>query len=129
MCKSFSDVERQAAEYRHSIERQSAEQYARTQLQISESRLSQERQAAEYKLGLELDAHRNREAIQRQLAECCCEIKERVLTTSCETKELVRHLNNDRYRDGLIEARQEIALLRALAAARDPCPQPDPRPH
>jgi hypothetical protein len=126
MCSSFGNVERQAADYRHSIERQASDNKNHLQLQMSEARLSQERQAAEYKLSLELDAHRNREAIQRQLAECCCEIKEKVIKESCATREVISEQNNNRYRDSLIESRNENMFLRFANSNNDRSPGPTP---
>lgn len=61
---------------------------------------------------IQIEALKNKEELARQIAECCCENKALILETSHKTEDLVRKLDEQRLRDELAKAREELIGLR-----------------
>jgi len=60
-----------------------------------------ELQAANNTAAIQLEALKSKGDIMDKMAECCCEIKERVEASGCSIKDLIRSSDNDRLRDAL----------------------------
>lgn len=60
-----------------------------------------ELQAANNTAAIQLEALKSKGDIMDKMAECCCEIKERVDASGCSIKDLIRSTDNDRLRDAL----------------------------
>ena len=105
-------VDRNVTESKCSIERQAAEYKASVEHNILMSKCTLERQAAENKASIELEALKNKEALARQMAECCCEVKEKIEQRFCETNQLIREIDSNRIRDQLNDAKQENLFLK-----------------
>jgi len=67
------------------ILRQEFEHYAASKLQ-----------AAEYKCSIELQAYKNKQELAAQLAECCCELKEKIVCRDDRTDELIQNIEDTR---------------------------------
>lgn len=75
-----------------------------------------QKQASDNYASVQLDALKNKEALARQMAECCCELKERVANTAAATQALIRDTETARLRDSLAAASQENLILRLRGA-------------
>lgn len=58
------------------------------------------------------EALKNAMNASKELAECCCELKGKIEHTAKETQDAVYNIENNRLRDNLLVARDEINLLR-----------------
>lgn len=65
-------------------------------------------------------ADRNTAALQASLAECCCEQKELIIERTGRTEGLIRQLDEDRVREELRFAREELTALRLRASLAPP---------
>lgn len=83
------------------VERQASDNYAAIQLE-----------AAKNKASLELEALKNKEVLAAQLAQCCCEIKESILSSASTTQLLIRDTESNRVRDALAASATENLILR-----------------
>ena len=81
----------------------------------TENRLG--RQADTNAASIQLEAFKHKESLARQLAECCCELKEKIDHRSNETNLLIREVDTQRVRDELIKANTENLLLRLKPAS------------
>jgi hypothetical protein len=127
--------------------------FASNQLELQKVKEGLACQASTYNAAAILDAHRNREAIQKDLAEaryealksqqyltdkmgeCCCEIKEAVVSSAGATQGMFQASETARVRDALSAAVAENAALRfrreerrESACAPTPYPYPYPYP-
>jgi len=109
---SAKDIELRLAENKGSLKKQAAEYYGTLRLEVAQSRASVERQAVENYASLQLEACRTKDAIMSKMAECCCELKQKV----GETQQLVRELDAGRIRDALTAANTENLILRLSGA-------------
>jgi len=96
------------------------------QLEMSKMQHVLERQASDNVKFVELDALRNKEHLARQLAECCCEIKEKIGESADKTNALISTLDLNKTRDELAKINTENMMLRLKASdpcckERDPC--------
>lgn len=106
-----------------SIKEQNSDQHGRIIHEIGKSRDDLYAQAANYALSqaqslgsnfaaIQLESAKNFAAVQAKMAECCCEIKESVITTANTTQQLIQTNENARIRDALAAANQENMVLR-----------------
>ena len=114
---SITCTEKQVLETKYELARQACEYNGSTEIHIIESKCALERRAAYNRASFELYAHKNREAIQRQLAECRCEIKEKIAGTN----ELIREIDSNRIRDALNDAKQDNLFLRLAQQSKCGC--------
>jgi len=94
--------------------------HSQTQLQLSETENRLGRQASENVAAIQLEACKNREAISKQLAECCCELKEKIDIRATETNLLIRETENQRVRDALNAANTENMLMKLVKSTSGP---------
>jgi len=87
--------------------------------EVGESKLESAKQyasvlleAAKAKAEIELEALKNTTKIKDKIAECCAETHMLIKETACETKELVRSVEEKRLRERLEEAQDEARALR-----------------
>lgn len=64
------------------------------------------------------EALKNTQTLSAQLAECCCEVKGKIGDVSHKLDDTVRTLDNQRVRDALNTANNEVNLLRVLDGTR-----------
>lgn len=130
--RSQNSVEKEVIHAKCDLERQAADNSSLARLQLSEAKGSIELdacknkdalaskmdchysdlkfQAAENKHSIEIEAMRNKDALARQLAECCCELKERIDCKTGRTDELINRLETDKLREQLATARTESVI-------------------
>lgn len=90
-----------------------AEKYHGVQrLDICETENRLQKQASDNYASVQLEALRNRVALEREMAQCCCELKERISNTADETQSLVRSNETARLRDALLATTQQNLFLR-----------------
>jgi hypothetical protein len=98
ICKAKGDLERQAADntamlkYKSlknkcELEKQASDNFAAIQTKAIENRAALAKQAAENHASSQLLAFQNKEALSKQLADCCCDLKQLVISQHCEIKE------------------------------------------
>jgi hypothetical protein len=98
---SHKDVLLEMAKNSCALERQASDNYAAIQLE-----------ACKNKASLELEALKNKESLAAQMAECCCEIKESIISSAATTQLLVRDIESNRVRDALNASNTENLILR-----------------
>jgi len=84
---------------------------AKTSLEIAKSEASISKQSALEAASIQMEAMKNQLLLQKQMSDCCCEIKEKISESSDKTNDLINTINNDHYRDNLIESREASLLL------------------
>jgi len=70
-----------------------------------------ELQAATNAAAIQLDAVKNKNEIMQKMAECCCDLKERISSSETSIKELVKSLDTERIRDALKAAETKNLIL------------------
>jgi hypothetical protein len=125
--------DRRESEHYEKVRRSAAEHFAQTNLAISKSEalLAQQAsnnfgkaqldlcktenalalQAANNFANIQLEALKNKEQLAKQMAECCCEIKELVITTSGTTQDVVKANEDARLRDNIRALETQNLLL------------------
>jgi hypothetical protein len=92
----FCDVKSTVLKTQNELERQAGANYADLKFQ-----------AAENKSAIILDSTQNANAISKQLAECCCEIKEKISMRADQTDFLINSIEKERIRDQLRAAQND----------------------
>lgn len=106
------DLSRQAGDYfaksqvdlikvENSLGRQADHNFANVQKQVCDLGARLELQAANNTAAIQIEALKTKGDILQKMADCCCEIKEKVITTSDSVKELVKDQDASRLRDAL----------------------------
>ena len=83
-------VENELLRSRNQIEVQAAQNYANLQIEAFKNKEGLAAQAATNYAASQLQASTNTASIMSKLADCCCEIKETVLTTAAATQDTVK---------------------------------------
>lgn len=95
---------------------ESAKQFGSMSLENEKNKNSIERQASDNYANIQMEAQKNKDALALQLAECCCELKEAVISTASVTQLLIRDTESARVRDALTASTTENLILRLSAA-------------
>jgi hypothetical protein len=80
--------------------------------QMSEGFSSTQLEAAKNFAAIQLEAKQNKFELSQQLAECCCEMKEKLIETASATQQLIQANETSRLRDSLASANNENLFLR-----------------
>jgi hypothetical protein len=80
--------------------------------QMSDGFAAVQLEAAKNYSAIQLEAKQNKFELSRQLADCCCEMKEKLIETASATQQLIRDQENNRLRDSLAAANNENLYLR-----------------
>lgn len=91
---------------------QAEKNHGQKRLDLCEFENRLQKQASDNYAGVQLEAYKNRAALEHQLAECCCELKERIAVTANETQSLIRSNETARLRDALAATAQQNLVLR-----------------
>ncbi len=100
---------------RAKLSEQAAKNTGKIQFEAEKNKCHLERQASDNFNTLRFEAEKNKSFAERQLAECCCELKEKIDDRATKTDELIRREELSRLREELAEARQ-ASLLAAITA-------------
>jgi len=95
----------------NSLGRQSDHNFAALQKQISDVGCKVELQAANNYAAIQIEALKSKGDIMQKMAECCCEIKEKVGSSEDAIKGLVSQFDTSRLRDALHLAETRNAFL------------------
>jgi hypothetical protein len=98
----------QASNNTASIQLENAKNFAQSQIEIGK----------QFAIAA-LTAANNKSDLEKQMAECCCEIKQSVLTTASATQSLIQSTDASRIRDSLASANQENLILRLSGRCHD----------
>lgn len=71
-----------------------------------------QRQAADNYVAIQLESVKNKCELVAKLAECCCEIKESILSSANTTQGIIRENESNRLRDALQNSTTENLILR-----------------
>lgn len=80
--------------------------------QMSEGFSATQLEAAKNFAAIQLEAKQNKFELSQQLAECCCEMKEKLIETASATQQLIQANETSRLRDSLASANSENLFLR-----------------
>jgi hypothetical protein len=80
--------------------------------QMSEGFAATQLEAAKNFAAIQLEAKQNKFELAQAMAECCCDIKERIATSAAATQQLIRENETSRLRDSLASANSENLFLR-----------------
>ncbi len=80
--------------------------------QMSEGFSATQLEAAKNFAAIQLEAKQNKFELSQQLAECCCEMKEKLIETASATQQLIQANETSRLRDSLASANNENLFLR-----------------
>lgn len=105
----------------NSLGRQADHNFASVQKQISDVGCRIELQGANNTAAIQIEALKNKGDIMQKLAECCCEVKEKISASSDSIKDLVKSYDTDRLRDALQISEAKNAYFQY---SRPPCGPP-----
>lgn len=80
--------------------------------QMSDGFAATQLEAAKNFAAIQLEAKQNKFELSQQLAECCCEMKEKLIETASATQQLIQANETSRLRDSLASANSENLFLR-----------------
>lgn len=80
--------------------------------QMSDGFAAAQLEAAKNFGAIQLEAKQNKFELSRQLADCCCEMKEKLIETASATQQLIQANETSRLRDSLASANSENLFLR-----------------
>ena len=80
--------------------------------QMSDGFAAVQLEAAKNFGAIQLEAKQNKFELSRQLADCCCEMKEKLIETASATQQLIQANETSRLRDSLANANSENLFLR-----------------
>lgn len=114
--KGFGSIERQACEYNGSVKldvcnavnvlsKQASDGFSATLLEMCKNTSA-----------IQMEAFKNKSELAAQLAECCCEMKTKLVETTASTQDLIRSNEQNRLRDALAASTQENLILRLKTA-------------
>ena len=103
----FAKSQQDLVKVENSLGRQSDNIHAQTMLKLG----SLELQSANNFAAIQLEAAKNKSDIYSALAECCCEVKERIGSSEASVKDLVNSNENNRLRDSLQSAETRNLVL------------------
>lgn len=96
----------------HIFERQASDNFAVVTRQAAENKCAIELLGFKHTAELQASAEKRANALERQMAECCCEMKELVISKADATDKLIREIDSNRIRDALSDAKNEIIALK-----------------
>jgi hypothetical protein len=97
------------------IQLQASQYFGQTELDISGVKNKLELQAAQNTAQVQLEALKNKNEISAQLAECCCELKRLVQSSSQTTQQVLQEIENNRIRDALSAANTENLISKLMS--------------
>jgi hypothetical protein len=97
------------------IQLQASQYFGQTELDISGVKNKLELQAAQNTAQVQLEALKNKNEISAQLAECCCELKHLVQSSSQTTQQVLQEIENNRIRDALSAANTENLISKLMS--------------
>lgn len=88
--QNYANIQIEAAKNKEALGMQAAQNYANSQIELLKTKDALALQAAQNFAASQLQASTNAADIANKLAECCCEIKETVLTTAGATQDAIK---------------------------------------
>ena len=88
--QNYANIQIEALKNKEALGMQAAQNYANSQIELLKTKDALALQAAQNYAASQLQASTNAASIADKLAECCCEIKETVLTTSSATQDAIK---------------------------------------
>ena len=107
----FAATNLQIAKSEALLAQQAASNFGKAQLDLCKTENAIQLQAANNYANIQLEALKNKEQLAKQMAECCCEIKELVITTSGTTQDVVKNAETERLRDSLRSLETQNMIL------------------
>jgi hypothetical protein len=89
--QNYANIQIEAFKNKEGLASQAAQNYANSQIELLKSKDALALQTAQGFAASQLEASKNTSSILDKLAECCCEVKETVLTTSAATQDAVKN--------------------------------------
>lgn len=122
------DVKYTVAKAENALGRQADHNYASSQRHLSDVGARLELQAANNTAAIQIEALKTKGDIMQKMAECCCEIKEKVSTSEDSLKALIQSTDSNRLRDALALAQTQNVFLQRPHCGYPPFPFPPPSP-
>ena len=97
------------------IQLQASQYFGKTELDIAGVKSKLEIQAAQNTANVQLEALKHKNEISAQLAECCCELKQIVQSSSQTTQQVLQEIENNRIRDALSAANTENLISKLMS--------------
>lgn len=107
----FAATNLQIAKSESFLAQQAASNFGKAQLDLCKTENALQLQAANNYANIQLEALRNKEQLSKQMADCCCEIKELVITTAGATQDVVKNAEAERLRDSLRSLETQNLIL------------------
>lgn len=97
---------------------QSAQGFAKVSSDVKDSQAKLELQAAQNTASIQLEAQKTKLDIISKMAECCCEIKEKISASDASTKVLIQSVETAGLRDQLQQAQTQNLVFQACGSGR-----------
>ena len=88
--QNYANIQIEAFKNKEGLASQAAQNYANSQIELLKAKDALSLQTSQGFAATQLEASKNTASILDKLAECCCEVKETVLTTSAATQDAVK---------------------------------------
>lgn len=89
--QNYANIQIEAFKNKEGLASQAAQNYANSQIELLKAKDALALQNAQGFAATQLEASKNTASILDKLAECCCEVKEAVITTSATTQDTVKN--------------------------------------
>ena len=96
---------------------QASDNFGHTQVGLNAIKGKLELQAAQNVAQIQLEAIKNKSSLSAQLAECCCELKQIVISSAQTTQQVLQEIENNRIRDSLSVANTENLISRLSSSS------------
>jgi hypothetical protein len=107
---SSKDIQLELCKSTEKLTLQASENVGKVECCIKDIKSHIDLQIAEVISQLHLEALNNIKVLSSQMMECCCELKELMISTNHATQQLVRELENNRMKDALTSANMELMM-------------------
>lgn len=100
------------------LQLQNAQGFCKVSADVKDSQAKLELQAAQNTAAIQLEAQKTKLDIISKMAECCCELKEKISASDASTKALIQSVETAGLRDQLQQAQTQNLVFQACGSGR-----------
>lgn len=112
IANSKAAVELKVLKAQCELERQAADNRAFLEKDILVTKYELSKQASENHAKAELDCYKNKAELSKQMSDGFCEVKDKIESRYCNTVELIKTLDAQKYKDELAATREQLLLAK-----------------
>lgn len=118
LVKVENSLGRLADDHFAQLQLQNAHGFAKVSSDVKDSQAKLELQAAQNTASIQLEALKSKQDLMKQIADCCCEVKEKISASDATTKSLIQSVEAAGLRDQLQQAQTQNLVFQACGRGR-----------